>query len=204
MNDYRWVQVFPASRPDLIHPFTGLRPVQFRRLVRLLARRGGDVVAPRFVLYDYSWLAPRATTEEESVRCAHGAGVVCTDEKLHFPDPYPNRESWCSARLAETEKRLTAIDAAVLTVLIGHWPLRRKPTYITWHPEFAQWWGTDRTADWHLRFRAAAAVYGHQHIPRKTWHDGVPFEDLSLGHPRERNRRGGASQPVRYIPHGRP
>jgi hypothetical protein len=43
--DHRWVQVFSASRPELIHPFTGLRPAQFRRLVRLVARRGGDTIA---------------------------------------------------------------------------------------------------------------------------------------------------------------
>jgi hypothetical protein len=44
--DHRWVQVFSASRPELIHPFTGLRPAQFHRLVRLVARRG-DVVRER-------------------------------------------------------------------------------------------------------------------------------------------------------------
>ena len=53
------------------------------------------------------------------------------------------------------------------------------------YPEFAQWCGTERTADWHLRFRAAAVVYGHLHIPRTTWHDGVRFEEVSLGYPRE-------------------
>jgi hypothetical protein len=39
------VQVFTASRPEWIHPFTGLRPAQFHRLVRLVARRGGDAIA---------------------------------------------------------------------------------------------------------------------------------------------------------------
>lgn len=43
--DHRWVQVFSASRPELIHPFTGVRPAQFHRLVRLVAKRGGDVIA---------------------------------------------------------------------------------------------------------------------------------------------------------------
>ena len=33
------------SRPELIHPFTGLRPVQFHRLVRLVASRDGDAIA---------------------------------------------------------------------------------------------------------------------------------------------------------------
>jgi hypothetical protein len=39
------MQVFSTSRPELIHPFTGLRPAQFHRLVRLVARRGGDAIA---------------------------------------------------------------------------------------------------------------------------------------------------------------
>lgn len=43
---------------------------------------------------------------------AYEAGVVCTDESLLHPDPYPNRESWCWARIAATETRLAAIDRA--------------------------------------------------------------------------------------------
>jgi hypothetical protein len=39
------VQVLSASRPELIHPFTGLRPAQFRKLVRLVAHRGGEAIA---------------------------------------------------------------------------------------------------------------------------------------------------------------
>lgn len=39
------MQVFSASHPELIHPFTGLRPAQFHRLMRLVARRGGDAIA---------------------------------------------------------------------------------------------------------------------------------------------------------------
>ena len=44
---------------------------------------------------------------------------------------------------------------------------------------------TTRTADWHTRFRAEVAVYGHLHIPRTTHYDGVRFEEVSLGYPRE-------------------
>jgi hypothetical protein len=47
-----------------------------------------------------------------------------------------------------------------------------------------------RSGDWHLRFNAAAVVYGHLHIPRVTWHDGVRFEEVSMGYPREWRRRG--------------
>jgi hypothetical protein len=50
-------------------------------------------------------------------------------------------------------------------------------------PEFALWCGTVRTTDWHRRFNAVAVVYGHLHIRRTTWHDGVPFMEVSVGNP---------------------
>src|SRR2546423_4052063 len=39
------VQVISAARPEWIVPFTGLQPAQFRRLVRLVAARGGEAIA---------------------------------------------------------------------------------------------------------------------------------------------------------------
>jgi len=161
---------------------------------------GGPVtVAPLFLLYDYSFRAPGTATKEESLRKAYDAGVVCTDEMLLHPDPFPDRESWCWARIAETEMRLTAIDPVLPTVLVTHWPLVRQPTEVMWHPEFAQWCGTDRTAGWHLRHRAAVAVYGHLHIPRTTYYDGVRFEEVSLGYPREWSKRGVPPAPMRRL-----
>ena len=32
-------------------------------------------------------------------------------------------------------------------------------------------------------------VYGHLHIPRTTWHEGVRFEEVSVGYPREWRKR---------------
>jgi 3',5'-cyclic AMP phosphodiesterase CpdA len=161
---------------------------------------GGPVtVAPLFVLYDYTWHAPGTTTKEESLARAYDVGVVCTDEMMLHPDPYPDRESWCRARLAETERRLVATDPQLPTVLVSHWPLVRAPNEVMWHPEFAQWCGTVHTADWHLRFRAEVAVYGHLHIPRTTHYDGVRFEEVSLGYPREWSQRGAAPNPLRRI-----
>jgi 3',5'-cyclic AMP phosphodiesterase CpdA len=151
---------------------------------------GGPVtVAPLFQLYDYSWLAPGTTTKKESLEYAYGTGVVCTDEMLLHPDPYPDRESWSAARVAESERRLAALAPDERTVLVSHWPLVRQPTDVLWFPEFAQWCGTTRTADWHTRFRAEVAVYGHLHIPRSTRYDGVRFEEVSLGYPREWSKR---------------
>jgi 3',5'-cyclic AMP phosphodiesterase CpdA len=146
---------------------------------------GPVVVAPLFLLYDYSFLPAGTTTSEEGLAVARAANVVCTDEFLLHPDPYPDRTAWCHARVAESERRLMAIDPELPTVLVNHWPLTRLPTRVLRYPEFALWCGTDRTADWHVRFRAAAVVYGHLHIPRVTVENGVRFVEASLGYPRE-------------------
>jgi 3',5'-cyclic AMP phosphodiesterase CpdA len=174
---------------------------RYRRLVEACRRHGvltpedpypvweGDggpaVIAPLFLLYDYSFGRNVAATKEEALRLAYDAGVVCVDEFLLHPDPYPSREAWCEARLRETEARLAARPAGLPTVLVNHFPLLEAPTKILRHPEFAQWCGTVETADWHRRFGAVAVVYGHLHIPVTTWHDGVRFEEVSLGYPRE-------------------
>jgi hypothetical protein len=39
-------------------------------------------------------------------------------------------------------------------------------------------------------------VYGHLHVPRTTWYDGVRFEEVSLGYPRERRRYGDPNRPL--------
>jgi 3',5'-cyclic AMP phosphodiesterase CpdA len=161
---------------------------------------GGPVaVAPLFLLYDYTWRMPGQHSKAESLARAYEVGVVCTDELMLHPDPYPSREAWCGARVAQTERRLAALDPALRTVLVTHWPLVREPTRIMTYPEFAQWCGTDRTADWHVRFRADVAVYGHLHIPRTTSYDGVRFEEVSVGYPREWRQRSTPPGSLRRI-----
>jgi 3',5'-cyclic AMP phosphodiesterase CpdA len=158
---------------------------------------GGPVtVAPLFLLYDYSFLPAGTESAQDGLAAAYAAGVVCTDEYLLHADPYPDRAAWCSARIAESERRLAACDPALPTVLVNHWPLTRLPTRVLRYPEFALWCGTARTADWHVRHRAVAVVYGHLHIPRVTWEDGVRFVEASLGYPREwkaRDERNGTA-----------
>jgi 3',5'-cyclic AMP phosphodiesterase CpdA len=162
---------------------------------------GGPVrVAPLFLLYDYSFGRNVAPSRAEALRLAHEAGVVCIDEFLLHPDPHPTREAWCEARVTETHRRLEAVEDGVPTVLAGHFPLISAPTEVLRHPEFAQWCGTVRTATWHLDFRASAVVYGHLHIPRTSWHDGVRFEEVSLGYPRERLHRSAPCVPRRILP----
>ncbi|MEU7024037.1 metallophosphoesterase [Streptomyces sp. NPDC046203] len=163
---------------------------------------GGPVaVAPLFVLYDYSFRPAGALNQDAALEQAKDAGVVCTDEYLLHPDPYPSREAWCRARLAITEERLAAIPSDMPTVLVNHFPLVREPTRVLRYPEFALWCGTEATADWHRRFRAAAVVYGHLHIPRLIHQNGVPHHEVSLGYPREwRAFHPAPGRPVQILP----
>ncbi|MGC0328506.1 3',5'-cyclic AMP phosphodiesterase CpdA [Streptomyces sp. SAI-170] len=150
---------------------------------------GPALVAPLFLLYDYSFLPKDCATKAEGLAYAHSTGIVCSDEHLLHPDPYPTREAWCRARVELTERRLAEEAGDLPLVLVNHYPTDRHPMDILWYPEFAMWCGTTLTADWHRRFRVAAMVYGHLHIPRSTVLESVPFEEVSLGYPREWRRR---------------
>lgn len=163
---------------------------------------GGTVtIVPLFLLYDYSFLPNGAHTKEEGLARAYEAGIVCSDEALLHPDPYPSREAWCWARIEATTRRLAALDPALPVVFVSHYPLVRDPTRVLRYPQFAQWCGTTITHDWHVRYHAAAVVYGHLHIPRVTWHHGVRFEEVSLGYPREwRHRAGRPGLPRQILP----
>ena len=150
---------------------------------------GPVVVAPLFLLYDYSFLPPGCATKEEALAYAHETGVVCTDEYLLHPDPYPTREAWCRARVAETERAAGRAAPDLPTVLINHYPLDRQPTEVLWYPEFAMWCGTT------LHRRLAPPVPCRRHGLRPSAHPadhlarGVRFEEVSVGYPREWRKR---------------
>lgn len=157
------------------------------------------VVAPLFVLYDYSW-RPAGMTIPQALSFGRESGVYCTDELLLHPDPFASLKDWGQERLRITEARLNAIAPERRTILVSHWPLNRLPTTILRYPHFAMWCGSERTEDWHLRYRAAVAVYGHLHIPVTFMVDGVRFEEVSLGYPREwRTRAQQPPNPLRRI-----
>ncbi len=147
-------------------------------------------VVPMFLLYDYTFRPEGTSTSLQALALARERNVVATDEFLLSPEPFPTRDAWGRARIEATRTRLEAIDPNEQTILINHWPLRREPCDALMYPEFALWCGSELTADWHTRFNAAACVYGHLHIPRTTWYDGVRFEEVSVGYPREWKRRG--------------
>ncbi|MGO1054919.1 metallophosphoesterase family protein [Crossiella sp. CA198] len=143
------------------------------------------VIAPLFLLYDYSIGRRPGETKEQALARAREAGVVGTDEVLLHHDPYPSRDAWCHARVEYSQKRLDAIPADRRTVLVNHFPLHPGPTKRLHYQDFALWCGTTLTEDWHLRYRAAVVVSGHLHIPLTDKFDGVRFEEVSLGYPRE-------------------
>jgi 3',5'-cyclic AMP phosphodiesterase CpdA len=152
-------------------------------------RGGPATIVPMFLLYDYSFLPQGATSKAEGMAIARERNVVATDEFLLSSEPYATREAWCQERVASTRARLEQLDWMTPSVLVNHFPLVRDPCDALFYPEFALWCGTTKTADWHTRYNAACSVYGHLHIPRTTWYDGVRFEEVSVGYPREWRRR---------------
>ncbi|MEV0946326.1 metallophosphoesterase [Rhodococcus sp. NPDC049939] len=160
---------------------------------------GPVTLVPMFLLYDYTFLPDGATTKEEGLTIARENNVVATDEFLLSSEPYGSRDAWCHDRVTTTQARLDALPDGTRTILINHFPLVREPTQVLWYPEFSLWCGTELTADWHTRYNAVCAVYGHLHIPRTTYYDGIRFEEVSLGYPREWQRRGLPDRLLRQI-----
>jgi 3',5'-cyclic AMP phosphodiesterase CpdA len=151
----------------------------------LWAGEGGPrLIVPLFVLYDYSF-RPDEVPEQGAVAWAEETGVLCTDEHLLHPDPHPSIPAWCAARVAYTEARLAALDPAVPLVLVNHFPLDERLLQLEFLPRFSIWCGTRKTRDWHLRHRVDTVVYGHMHKRRVDMLDGVRFEEVSLGYPRD-------------------
>lgn len=148
---------------------------------------GPHLLAPLFLLYDYSF-RPDDVPIEEAVAWAQEENVMCADEVLLHPEPYPSIGAWCAARCRDAEQRLEEALAAhpgLPTVLIAHFPLKQRLALLPRIPRFMVWCGTRRTEDWHLRYRAAVVVSGHLHIPSTRSVDGVRFEEVSLGYPEQ-------------------
>ncbi len=171
---------------------------------------GPVTVAPLFTLYDYSFASSDGTAGDgragngaaddarlAALAAARRAGITPMDEGRLHADPYSSLAAWCAERVAATDRRLAEVTGPV--VLVSHWPLSPAPLAALRHPEFAPWCGTTLTDGWHTREGVLACVYGHLHIPRGTRHDGVRFEEVSVGYPREWQRRGSAPPPPRVV-----
>jgi predicted phosphodiesterase len=160
---------------------------------------GPCVIAPLFLLYDYS-LRPEDVPLEGAVAWAtEDNRPMCADETYLRPDPFPSRQAWCNARCDDAEARLMAIDPEMPTVLVNHFPLRSEHAFLPLLPRFSIWCGTSRTEDWHQRFRARAVVFGHCHMRSTRWRDGIRFEEVSLGYPKQWNAERSADSFLREI-----
>ncbi len=159
------------------------------------------ILAPLFLLYDYTF-RPDEIPVDQAIAWAAEENLLCSDEVLLHPDPYPTRPAWCDARVRETEPRLEEAAKRAPLVLINHFPLRQDLAVLPRIPRFSIWCGTRQTEDWHIRFRAEAVIYGHLHIRGTYRRDGVRFEEVSLGYPQNWDPNRGVEPYLRQIlPH---
>jgi hypothetical protein len=159
------------------------------------------ILAPLFLLYDYTF-RPDHVPVDQAVQWAAEENLLCSDEVLLHPDPYPSRSAWCHARVREAEPRLAEAAARAPLILINHFPLRQDLAVLPRIPRFSIWCGTRLTENWHSRYRALAAVYGHLHIRATHYRDGVRFEEVSLGYPQNWDPGRGIEPYLRQIlPH---
>lgn len=164
------------------------------------------LICPMFLLYDYSF-RPDDVTREAALDWAMEHNIRATDEFLLHPDPYATRDEWCDVLIKRTEERLRKAmakkDPDTKVVLINHWPLREDLICIPAVPRFSLWCGSKRTDDWHVKYQADVVVTGHLHVRRTDWKDGVRFEEVSLGYPKQwedaRERGKGVEEMLREI-----
>src|ERR1700753_21588 len=52
---------------------------------------GPAVIAPMFLLYDYSWWPDGAQSQAQALQMAYDTGGVCSDARVLHPDPWPTR-----------------------------------------------------------------------------------------------------------------
>jgi 3',5'-cyclic AMP phosphodiesterase CpdA len=161
------------------------------------------LICPLFLLYDYSFRPPDIPPQQ-AVQWAVESGVLCADEAFLHPQPYASKADWCASRCADTEKRLCDVSNAGPLVLINHFPLREDLVRLRRIPRFSIWCGTRTTEDWHRRFPVAVVVSGHLHIRRTEYRDGVRFEEVSLGYPRDWQQDLGMTHYLREILPGPP
>lgn len=164
---------------------------------------GSHLLVPLFVLYDYSF-RPDHVPAEKAVDWAAESGVICTDEQLLIPEPYGSIPEWCAQRCRYTERRLKKISPGVSLILINHFPLNRDTVRLRLYQRFSIWCGTRSTGDWHTRFPVSVVVYGHIHRRSTKFKDGVRFEEVSFGYPRDWNEMKGLEYYLREILPGPP
>ena len=209
--------IWTAGNHDLWGPFdeTGRTrgEARYNELVAICRRRGvltpedeyaewpdgsGTFIVPMFLLFDYSFRPPDVA-EHDALRWARSEGVRSGDELMLSPEPWPSVPDWCRARCDTTMARLAALPPTAHTILVNHWPLRYDLARPPRVPQFSLWSGTTRTEDWGRRFRARTVVTGHLHLRTTLWRDGVRYDEVSLGYPRDWRRERGIAWYLREV-----
>ncbi|NRD60766.1 metallophosphoesterase [Corallococcus exiguus] len=181
---------------DLCHHFGALTPED--PYPRWPGEGPPRVIVPMFLGYDYTF-RPDTVPADKALEWAWEDDLMCTDEVLLHPEPYPTRQAWCHARVERTRARLERLPPECSTILINHYPLRYEHVRLPRIPRFSIWCGTRLTEDWHTRYRAEVVVTGHLHMPATLWRDGVRFEEVSLGYPMQWRHRGGLERCLREV-----
>ncbi|KAL7781429.1 hypothetical protein V8C37DRAFT_398185 [Trichoderma ceciliae] len=160
--------------------------------------RGADgvnlVIALVFTLYDYSF-RPMEVPREEVLDWAMEENIWATDEALLHPQPYATRDEWCIKLCERWELKFADYATRYPSskfIIVNHWPLREDLIYIPYIPRFSPWCGTKRTRDWMESRRfgtcyggAKVVVSGHLHVRRTDVKEGVRYEEVSLGYPKQ-------------------
>lgn len=155
-------------------------------------------IVPTFLLFDYSF-RPDTVTREGAVAWAAESGVRSVDEDLLAPDPFATVDDWCAARIAATEARLSSLPPDAKLIVVNHFPLLYELAVPPRIPRFSIWCGTKRTADWHRRFPIEVVVSGHLHLRSSREIEGVRFEEVSLGYPKQWDQSRGLEHYLRRI-----
>ena len=166
----------------------------------VFTEQGGEYhVVPLNLLYDYSF-RPKHIAHEDAVRWAMEDGVLCQDERLIRTEPYASIAHWCWERLAISKQRLESlVNKKATTILVNHFPLRYDLVRIRRIPRFSIWCGTTHSESWHQAYNAKVVVSGHLHVRATDYIDGVRFEEVSLGYPRDWRDEHGIAHYLREI-----
>ena len=84
-------------------------------------------------------------------------------------------------------------------IVANHFPLRQDLAILPRIPRFSIWCGTTKTNEWHRRFNIEAVVYGHLHLRSAQVIDGVRFDEVSLGYPKQWNQSKALADYLRQI-----
>jgi 3',5'-cyclic AMP phosphodiesterase CpdA len=196
------------------HPIEHRGDAHYQRLVSLCQRHGvltpedpyalwpGDgpprAIAPLFLLFDYSF-APGGMVGDAAVDWAARDGLRSADEELLDPHPFESRAAWCHARVRATAARLDQLPRDVRLIVVNHYPFRAEHAVLPRIPRFRIWCGTRLTEEWHRTYNVEAVVYGHLHLRASHERDGVRFEEVSLGYPRQWDPSRGIKYYLRQI-----